>query len=49
MMKNRFGENFGTTIMRLDYDTLTVTEDDTLMNQGDQEGITKALSMFSNG
>jgi len=47
MMKNRFGENHGTTIMRLDYTTLTVTEDDTLMNQGDQGNITKALTMFS--
>jgi len=48
MMKNRFGENHGTTIMRLDYHTLTVSEDDSLMNQGDQSNITKTLTMFSN-
>lgn len=48
MMKNRFGPNHGTTIMKLDYSTLTVTEDESLMNQGDQGNITKSLNMFSN-
>ena len=28
MMKNRFGPNFGTTSMRIDYSTLTITEED---------------------
>jgi len=30
LMKNRFGPNFGSTGMRIDYSTLTVTEDDTV-------------------
>ena len=28
MMKNRFGPNFGTTSMRIDYGTLTITEEE---------------------
>lgn len=48
MMKNRFGAKFGTTTMRLDYSTLTVVEDETLMNQGDQGNIANTLSVFSN-
>jgi replicative DNA helicase len=47
MMKNRFGLNHGTTTMKLDYNTLTVTEDDTV-NVGDQSGITNTLAMLSN-
>ena len=27
IMKNRFGPNFGSTVMRVDYNTLTVAED----------------------
>lgn len=48
MMKNRFGAKFGTTSMRMDYTTLTVSEDDTLANQGDQTSITNTLAMLSN-
>lgn len=48
MMKNRFGAKFGTTSMRLDYTTLTVSEDDSLSNQGDQSAITNTLAMLSN-
>lgn len=48
MMKNRFGAKFGTTAMRMDYATLTVSEDDTLSNQGDQSSITNTLAMLSN-
>jgi len=32
----------------MDYATLTVTEDDSLSNQGDQSSITKTLAMLSN-
>ena len=28
MMKNRFGPNFGSCILRIDYSTLTLTEDE---------------------
>lgn len=48
MMKNRFGAKFGSTSMRMDYSTLTVSEDDSLSNQGDQSAITKTLTMLSN-
>lgn len=48
MMKNRFGAKFGTTSMKIDYATLTVSEDDSLSNQGDQSSITNTLAMLSN-
>lgn len=48
MMKNRFGAKFGTTSMKMDYSTLTVSEDDTLSNHGDQSSITNTLAMLSN-
>ena len=35
MMKNRFGPNFGTCAMTIDYGTLTVTEQETA-NETDQ-------------
>jgi len=38
MMKNRFGANFGRNEMRIDYSTLTVSEDDTLNNDDDDFG-----------
>lgn len=47
MMKNRFGINHGTTTMKLDYATLTVSEDDSL-TIGDQSSITNTLAMLSN-
>ena len=31
MMKNRFGQNFGSTSMHIDYDTLTISEMDESM------------------
>jgi replicative DNA helicase len=48
MMKNRFGINHGTTTMKLEYSTLTVTEDDSLTTIGDQSSITNTLAMLSN-
>ena len=48
MMKNRFGMNHGMTTMRLDYNTLTVSEDDSLSTLGDQSTITNTLAMLSN-
>lgn len=47
MMKNRFGAKFGSTAMKLDYSTLTVSEDETLNNQGDQSSLTNTLTMLS--
>ena len=50
MMKNRFGANFGTTAMRIDYNTLTLTEDDNLNNEheGDLGNLSETLGMLSN-
>jgi len=51
MMKNRYGANFGHTALRLNYDTLTISEDESL--NVDDEGsemsdLTNTLSMLSN-
>ena len=50
MMKNRFGANFGTTAMRVDYNTLTVFEDDTLNqdDDGDLGNLSDTLGLLSN-
>lgn len=44
MMKNRFGPNFGTCTMNIDYSTLTVTEQD-ISNDTDQSS--ESLNMLS--
>lgn len=46
IMKNRFGPNFGSTVMQVDYNTLTVTEDPTL-NSDDVAGDASAEDMLS--
>lgn len=48
MMKNRFGTNNGVTTMRIDYATLTLTEDDSLSTLGDQSSLTNTLAALSN-
>ena len=50
IMKNRFGANFGNTTLRIDYDTLTVSEDEMLNSDsgGDLSGLTDTLSVLSN-
>ena len=50
MMKNRFGANYGTQAMRVDYNTLTLSEDETIQDNGDTElgDISNALGMLSN-
>lgn len=47
-MKNRFGANFGTTAMKIDYSTLTISEDDTLNQDGLLDEASKTLSLLSN-
>ena len=50
MMKNRFGANFGHTAMRIDYDTLTISEDETLNiddDGSDMSDLTNTLSVLS--
>ena len=46
--KNRFGPNHGTTTLRVDYTTLTITEDNTIDNSGDMVESSKTLQMLSN-
>jgi replicative DNA helicase len=51
MMKNRYGANYGYTALRLNYDTLTISEDETL--NVDDEGsemsdLTNTLGLLSN-
>ena len=49
MMKNRFGQNFGSNQMRMDFKTLTVHEDDSLNDDdGDLGSVSNALDMLSN-
>lgn len=51
MMKNRYGSNYGFTPLRINYDTLTIIEDDTLNIDGEGDvmsGISNTLNMLSN-
>jgi len=49
MMKNRFGQNFGSNQMRIDFNTLTVREDESLNDDdNDLESTAAALNMLSN-
>ncbi len=51
MMKNRFGANYGHIAMRINYDTLTISEDESLnMDDDDSEmsDLTNTLSVLSN-
>jgi len=45
MMKNRFGANFGSVNMRIDYSTLTLTEDEI---NNETEASTSSISTLSN-
>ena len=51
MMKNRFGANYGHLAMRINYDTLTISEDESL-NVDDEDSemsdLTNTLSVLSN-
>jgi len=48
MMKNRFGANFGYVTMRIDYSTLTLTQDETFDVGDDLDSTSSALSFLSN-
>jgi replicative DNA helicase len=47
MMKNRFGPNFGTCIMRIDYSTLTLTEDEHINDTESSTSTVNALAALS--
>jgi len=44
MTKNRFGPNFGSIALKIDYNTLTITEDDTINESDEAKQFTKALT-----
>ena len=46
-MKNRFGPNFGSTSMRVDYNTLSVYEDNSMATDDDINDVTASLSFLS--
>ena len=48
MMKNRFGQNFGQCILRIDYSTLTLTEDEHLNDTEASSSTMNALAALSN-
>lgn len=47
VMKNRFGPNFGSTSMRVDYNTLSVYEDNSMATDDDINDVTASLSFLS--
>ena len=47
MMKNRFGPNFGTCAMNIDYSTLTVTEQDNVNETGELSETMNTLNILS--
>ena len=47
MMKNRFGPNFGTCAMNIDYSTLTVTEQDNVNETGELSDTMNTLNILS--
>ncbi len=51
IMKNRFGANFGHTSLRIDYNTLTISEDESLNvddGGGELSDLTNTLNVLSN-
>ena len=47
MTKNRFGPNFGSIALKIDYNTLQITEDDTINESDEARDFTKTLSDLS--
>ena len=48
IMKNRLGPNFGNILLRLDYSTLTLTQDDSINSTDESSSLTNTLSILSN-
>ena len=44
MTKNRFGPNFGSIALKIDYNTLQITEDDTINESEEARQFTKTLT-----
>ena len=47
MMKNRFGPNFGTCAMNIDYSTLTITEQETVNDTAQLVDTVNTLNILS--
>lgn len=47
MTKNRFGPNFGSIALKIDYHTLTITEDETINDSEEANQFTKTLTALS--
>lgn len=47
MTKNRFGPNFGSIALRIDYNTLQITEDDTINESDEARQFSKTLTALS--
>jgi replicative DNA helicase len=47
MSKNRFGPNFGSIALKIDYNTLVITEDDTINESEEAIQFTKTLTSMS--
>ncbi len=46
MVKNRYGQNFGTTALAIDYATLTLSQADTIINTEEADNVDIAFSML---
>lgn len=44
MMKNRYGQNFGTCAMAIDYSTLTLTQSDMVNSTDEMDGVDRTLT-----
>ena len=47
MSKNRFGPNFGSIALKIDYNTLQITEDDTINESEEAREFSKTLTTLS--
>jgi len=47
MSKNRFGPNFGSIALKIDYNTLIISEDETVNESAEAMQFSKTLSVLS--
>jgi len=47
MMKNRFGPNFGNVLLRIDYPTLTISQDDTINDTDESNSLVSTLKTLA--
>ena len=49
MVKNRYGQNFGSCVMAIDYSTLTLTQADNIINTEEAENVDRAFAELQEG